>query len=125
MLMTKIGRIIGGILAIAGGSLTTLSAVAISPMLPSYPLAVITFALTIGIGILAIVGGILLLLDKTIGGIFAIVAGALLIIGAWIDLAPGIPLMTHLTMVIGIGFYIDPLLAICGGIVGLVVGKKS
>jgi len=121
--MTKIGRIIGGILAIAGGGLTTLAVVAISPMLLSEPLAVITFVLTLVVAILAIVGGILLFLDKTIGAVFAIIAGVMLLLGAFIELAPGIPIVTYLTMVIGMNYYIEPIITICGGVLGLVVGK--
>jgi hypothetical protein len=124
--MTKIGRIIGGILAIAGGGLTTYAAFSVLGYLEAYPLTIVTFVVTLCLGILAIVGGILLIIDKTVGAIFAIIAGAIVIIGTWIHLDPYIVLAINWAWyVAGIGFYIDPLLAICGGIVGLVVGKEA
>lgn len=74
-------------------------------------------------GILAILGGILLLINKTVGGILAIIAGAMLIIGFWIYIDPFTPLATNWAALQGPGFYIDPILSIVGGIVGLAVGK--
>ncbi|MDD1778308.1 MAG: hypothetical protein LUQ65_09080 [Candidatus Helarchaeota archaeon] len=124
--MAKIGRIIGGILAIVGGALTTYAVTILIPYLETYPNAIVTLAMTLCFGILGIIGGILLLLDKTVGGILAIIAGAMLIIGFWIHLDPMVTLTINwATQVAGIGFYIDPLLAIIGGIIGLVVGKKA
>ena len=123
--MTKIGRIIGGILAIAGGGLTTYAAFTTLGYLEAFPLGIVTLIVSLSCGFLAIIGGILLLLDKTVGAIFAIIAGAMLIIGFWINIDPMLPLAIHWAMIMGPGFYIDPILAIIGGIIGLVVGKES
>jgi hypothetical protein len=123
--MPKIGRIIGAILAIIGGGLITYAAISILDYIPVYPELTITFTLTLIMGILAIVGAILLLLDKTIGGILPIIAGAIIILGFWIDIAPFVPLTVHWASIAGIGFYLDPLLAIIGGIVGIAVGKAD
>jgi len=123
--MPKVGRIIGAILAIIGGGLIIFAAFLVLEYIAVFNEAIITFTLTLIMGILAIVGAILLLLDKEIGGILAIIAGAIIIAGFWIDLTPFVPLTVHWASLAGPGFYIDPLLAIIGGIIGLVVGKAK
>ncbi len=125
--MKNIGQMIGGILASVGGAMTTAAALIIIDGISEFPIAIITLILSLALGILAIVGGILLLLDKSalIGGILPIIAGAMLIVGFWIQIAPSIPLAVHLAMLIGIGFYLDPILAIVGGILGLVFSKQQ
>ena len=122
--MAKAGPIVGGILALAGGGLTIVAALMVMSWLSLDPLFTVTFAMTLVLAILAIVGGILLLVGKKIGGILAIIAGGLLIAGFWITIGTygfiEIPLATHWSTLSGPGFYLDPLLAIAGGIVGLV-----
>ena len=122
--MPKVGRIIGAILALIGGALITYAAIFVLDYISSYDEVIITFTLTLALGALAIIGGILLLLDKTIGGILALIAGAVVLAGFWIDIGFA-PLTVHWSMIAGIGFYIDPLLAIVGGIIGLAVGKAD
>lgn len=126
--MTKIGRIIGGFLALTGAGFTLFTVLTVIGTLSIDPLFTVPFVITLGLAVLAIVGGILLLVDKTIGGILPIIAGAVLIIGYWIIIGSvgmkEIPLAIHWAFVYGPGYYIDPLLAIAGGIVGLVVGSK-
>lgn len=124
--MKNIGQMIGGILAMIGGAMTFGAAFYLLPYLSSVP-RVITFIVSLTLGILAIVGGLLIILDKSvkIGGILATIAGTMLIVGLWIDIAPFVPLAVHLAMITGIGFYLDPLLAIVGGILGLVFSKQQ
>ncbi len=125
--MKNIGQMIGGILAMVGGAMTFGAAFFIVGDLDVVPIGIVTFIVSLTMAILVIVGGLLILLDKSvkIGGILAIIAGAMLIVGFWIDIAPFVPLAVHLAMITGIGFYLDPLLAIVGGILGLVFRKQQ
>jgi hypothetical protein len=69
---------------------------------------------------LALIGGILLILDKTIGGILPIIAGIVSVIGYqfWIiEGAVSVRLVGNL-------YYIDPILMLVGAIIGLAAGKE-
>ena len=70
-------------------------------------------------GVLALVGRILLCVDKTAGGILAIIGGAFYIVGSFIPIT-GIFSLTEFFF----SFWIDPALALVGGIFGLAVGSE-
>ena len=123
--MTKIGRIIGGALSIIGGALTIYGCILGIEYIQYFEEAIITFSVTLIFAIISIIGGILLILDKTYGGILPIIGGAMLIIGFWIPISPILSLTTNWATIVNVGFYIDPILAIIGGIVGLAVGKAA
>jgi hypothetical protein len=122
--MAKAGPIVGGILALVGGSLTLIAAIQIMPWTAIDPQFMVTFLVTLIMAILGLVGGILMLVGKKVGGILALIGGAVLIAGFWITIGYygmiDIPLATHWSTLTGPGFYLDPIMAIAGGIVGLV-----
>ncbi len=122
--MAKVLRIIGGLLAIAGGGLTTYATLSRISSLEMFPQATVTYIVTTCLGILGIVGGLLLVGNKTVGGILAMIAGILLIVGFWIPINQFFDLTTNWATLQGIGFYIDPIMAIIGGLLGLVARKK-
>ena len=113
--MTKGGRVAGGVLAIIGGALVLLAG-----FLNFMPGPLTYFTAGVGAvtwGILGLVGGILLCVDKTAGGILAIIGGTGNIIGVFV--------LTWFNFPFGAGsFFIDPFLLLAGGIVGLAVGSE-
>ena len=128
--MAKAGPIVGGILALIGGGLTLIAAIQIMGWPAVDPQFMVTFLMTLVLAILGIVGGILMLVGKKIGGILAIIAGGILIAGFWITIGTfggflDIPLATHWSTMSGPGFYLDPILAIAGGIVGLITASSD
>lgn len=126
--MAKGGRIAGGILALIGGAMLILKAfLTLFWLILLWPPMALVFMTTLVCGILAVVGGILLLVDKLAGGILALIAGALGIILTFFIAVPPFGMVDPLlvlysfdTGVIGI----DPLLALVGGIVGIAVGSE-
>ena len=127
--MTSGGRITGGVLALVGGALLLISALTFSPFLIIlFPGLVITILFTYIVAALAIVGGILLLVDKTAGGILAVIGGALAIVLCMIHVI-GIywmvdPLLPIWYVEGGIQIAIDPILALVNKIVGIAVGSE-
>ncbi len=108
--MAKIGRTLGGVIAIAGGGVYTYLFInyllgLLSP-LPQW----VQFFYTLTVCLLAIIGGVLLLLDRTVGGVLAILAGGMVIIG--------------LISVVPVYFVVDTAFMIAGGIIGLAVGAE-
>ena len=130
--MAKGGRIAGGILALIGGGMGTFAGIlSFLLMIPTSSSAfLITGGVTTICGVLGVVGGILLLVDKTAGGVLAIVGGTVVLVGIFITIDSGsyisgiyiiywtATVATHLM------FYIDPALMLVGGIVGLAVGSE-
>lgn len=122
--MVKIGRIIGAIIALVGGGLTFYAGIISLEYLSLADEVIIATILTFILAALALLGGVLLILDKSMGGILAIIAGGVLIVAFWIDIAPFVTLAFHWAQLSNTGFYIDPLLIIVGGIIGLAVGSE-
>ncbi len=127
--MTRTGRKFGGILALVGGGLTTYAVFYVLGYTSIIAEAIITFAVTLILVILVIVGGILLFLDKKIGGILAIIAGTVIIVGLFIWIVPpNLTLTVNLGAIfvemLGFNLYIDSILIIAGGIVGLAAGSE-
>lgn len=122
--MTKGGRIAGGVIALIGGGLIIIAAIIqyLAFMVSSNPAAITAMTASIALMALGIVGAILLLVDKTIGGVLALIAGVLIIAGQFI-MVPGTPGPIQLTAPLA-GF-LDALLLAVGGIVGLAVGSEG
>lgn len=129
--MTKAGRKVGGILAIVGGVITFVVLFFWFGILMQgwidYTETTIQCFTSMALAGVAITGGILTLKDKTVGGVLALIAGAILLVG-WI-----IPL-GHVNAVIEYGwsanvkltqtFFIDPIIALVGGILGVAVSSE-
>jgi len=118
--MTKGGRIAGGILAIVGGAFIVIAGIMILSLISYDPSIMISVIATLASGALAVIGGILLLVDSTAGGVLALIGGAFCIVGSFIPIYMTIPLTVHF-----FNFWIDPALALVGGIVGLAVGSSK
>jgi hypothetical protein len=77
-------------------------------------------SLTLVLGILGILGGILLCLDKKIGAYLAIIGGGLTFLGLFIQI--GTFIHTPITLTDSF-IYIEPLLILIGGCLGLFYPK--
>lgn len=120
--MTKTGRIIGAILAMVGGFLALLSATIYSVQVSDIwgwdsPMA-IGFYVTVVLGVVSIIGGILLIKDISAGGILALVAGAVMVLGFVYDAVGGMILVKSF-------FMLDLALMITGGILGIVIKSEK
>ena len=131
--MTKTVRKIGGILVIVGGIITIFAWV----MILGYTIEDNNWAYwqisarlftTLSVYVLSIVGGILLVKDKSVGGILALIAGIVGLIGLVITLGTlWEPEWTngYVDLSLTVNFFVDPILMVVGGILGLVVGSES
>lgn len=119
--MTKSGRKVGGILAIFGGGIQILTTYLFWGLYITYPEIppLIGLACSVVVVILGILGGILLLADKTAGGVLALIAGAFIIGGSYVDLygSTTFALASHF-------MFLDPAFLLIGAIVGLAVGSE-
>jgi hypothetical protein len=115
--MTLTARIVGGILAIAGGAIMLI--VAFLPLFivvfenPLFPL------INPICGGVILIGGIILLKDKAVGGIMAIIGSIVFLI---LNFIPALGF--YLAMSIFHPFPIESILAIVGAIIGLKVGSE-
>jgi len=112
--MTKGGRIAGGVLSIIGGGLAFLTALLFFMNVdPSEWVVPVIFGAS---GVLGVLGGILLLVDKRIGGILVIIGGVATLV-YFIYLA----IINPLILIFGIFailFLLPTGLMLAGGIVG-------
>ncbi|MDD1777621.1 MAG: hypothetical protein LUQ65_05575 [Candidatus Helarchaeota archaeon] len=115
--MVRSARTAGGILAIAGAALMLL-AIAWGGSYSPIPLLYNEFNLFCG-G-LTLLGGILLLTDRGVGGILALIGGISFIILLFIPDPGG----GHLTISLFGPYCIDGILAMVGAILGLAVGAE-
>lgn len=109
--MTKTGRVVGGIIAISGGGVYTyffiIYLMGLFSDLPQW----IQFFYTLAVCVLAIIGGLFLIQDRTIGGVLSLVAGLMVILGL---------------VRVGTQWYLaDCILMLTGGIIGLAIGSES
>ncbi|NVM56214.1 MAG: hypothetical protein HWN66_21135 [Candidatus Helarchaeota archaeon] len=128
--MTKGGRIAGGVLAIVGGALLLIAAFTVFAIIAAAKLAgfdqeamlfTIQMIVTLMCGVLALVGGILAVVDKSVGGILALVGGALATVGMFIPIGS----LGILPINFAISFiFVDPFLALAGGITAVAVGSE-
>lgn len=118
--MTKPVRIVGGVLALVGGAVAILAAM-IHFNEFKQGLFTLNTALTFVVVVVGMVGGILLLINKTGGAILALGVGVLSLLGVFIQIyEPGYG-YGQLVFTVSV---IDPLLLIIGGILGLVAGSE-
>ena len=135
--MVKKGRRVGGILSIVGGGLLLSAAIMLllaanilytllgtsSSLNPNTTLIRVIY--TCSSGALCLVGGILALKDKNIGGILSLIGGILGTVGLFIPMgsvASGpllIPVPLTYTFI-----FIDPFLALGGGIAAIASGSE-
>lgn len=115
----NITRIIGAFIALAGGALALAAGLMSLEYVSFADEVIVASSMTFAFAAVGLLGGVLLLLGKRYGGLLAIIAGGMLIVGFWIDLSEFVPLAFHWANLTNTGFYIDPLLLIGGGIVGL------
>lgn len=125
--MTKGGRIFGGIFSIIGSGITLLVAWVfwiIAWATPGYDYN--GFIITLIVGAVGLVGGILLITDKTAGGILVVIAatGAVVAIIIWVlPVLFAIPMPPPVYALITVLWFIPPIMLIVGGIVGLTTGS--
>lgn len=134
--MENVGRVIGGLLAVAGGALLIIIAIFnIHPTLAKYVLGqqgkgvmgYVQAGTTLWMGILGALGGTLLCLVKNkgvvvLGAILAIVGGLIAFIGTFL------PIWWYGPIYLTTNFFplwIDPTLAMVGGVVGMIFGLKA
>lgn len=117
--MTKGGRIAGGILAIVGGGIVVVEGfLMVWLLIGGEEVAAVIFTHWI-LGSIGLVGGVLLLVDKTAGGIIALIAG---VGGTFLMFVPFIDPLHWLDTLIP---FTDPVLILVGGLVGTIVGSES
>lgn len=129
--MTKTLRKIGGILAIVGGIISSFAwAIILSYMIEknswSYWQLSTRLFTTLAMIILSIIGGILAIKDISIGCIFALIAGIIMLIGSIFNLGDvygGTWSYTDVSLTVH--FIVDPILMAVGGVLGLAVGSES
>lgn len=89
-----------------------------------YPeLLIIGFVSTIVWGVMGIIGGIFAIFGKKFGSILALNAGILGFIGALIPLGTNIAVTQIPITLTGSFFFLDPILTISGGLLGLTLKK--
>jgi hypothetical protein len=130
-------KTIGGVLSLLGGAFVLIAALlAILSVnygtmtlfiywFSAYPLMIF---LSIALGALAIIGGILSMKGKTVGGILALIVGVLWLLGGILSPTSDIflmflqPSLIYALISIAIWFplFIEPILVLVGGILGLV-----
>lgn len=137
--MTKGGRVAGGTIAIAGGALATvmlmpvllinlISAMFQMGMTPGVPalnaFGYIMYFLYIAGCCLGLVGGILLIKDKNMGSILALIGGSLATVLLVINQLTNLVEVSDTAMIVVI-ILVAFCLPIVGGVIGLAVGSKS
>lgn len=128
--MAKGGRKAGGVLAIIGGGMVILAGFLAFLLILQSELFLITGGVTTVCGVLGLIGGILLLKDKTAGGVLALIAGVIILIGSFFILDSGSywsgiwEIFWFAKVATYLVFFADPVLLIVGGIVGLAVGSE-
>ncbi|NVM27362.1 MAG: hypothetical protein HWN65_00860 [Candidatus Helarchaeota archaeon] len=128
--MTKKGRTFGGIFTLIGSGLLILVSIIFVVLITggSEDFIIWTaFFLILATGVLGVVGGILLLTDKTVGGVLSLISGAAsLIINIWSYIyfvgLWGIP--PAILWAVIFFFIAAPGLILTGAILGLVVGSE-
>ena len=116
--MTRTARIVGGILAIAGGALMI---IVITTLLKIGEINRLAFVINPICGGLALIGGICLIKDRAVGSILALIGSIIFVILSFIpDPAGGFLTQSYFNHF----FYIDAILAIVGAIIGLAVGSE-
>ncbi len=123
--MAKGGRIFGGVFSIIGAGIVLIMAWIywfINMLSPFFGIVAMwtSFLLLLACGILGLVGGILLLVDKTSGGVLAIIGGALDFVLTIVFLITP----TSMPWPLMLFFFIPPAILLTGGIVGTAVGKE-
>lgn len=125
--MTKGGRIAGGVLSIVGGSLLLLAGfLDIVNLLSIHSIVIIIrMIVTISCGALNLVGGILAVKDINAGGILGIVGGGIGSVGVFIPIGVIVVYMVTVPVYLIYTFiFIDPFLALAGGITATAVGSE-
>jgi len=139
--MVAIGRLIAGVLAIIGGGIMLIAGFMTLITIPSIEANLdilgITWAdagiepfifylrsiLTFLWAFLGIIGGIILIVGKKIGGILALIGGAFGIAGNFIIVGT-LTLTTSVPIPMSTSFLlVDPILIALGGLLGLIVKK--
>lgn len=131
--MTNCGRIFGSIYSIFGGAFVLIMAYSIwfnlikgEAGIPIFgyifeiDLTGGLFTITLIAGLLGVLGGILLLVDKTAGGVLVIIGGAIDLILSILLIVPLLPI----PMLIIIFLVIQPIILLTGGIVGYSSGNR-
>lgn len=119
--MTKSGRKVGGILAVVGGGIQIIMTYLSWGVYITHPEIppLIALVCSVVVVILGIVGGILLLADKTAGGVLALIAGAFIIGGSYVELYN-----SEIFKLASNFMFLDPAFLLIGAIVGLAVGSE-
>ena len=119
--MTKGGRIFGGIFTIIGSGISLLVSWVAFILAIFGVINGLCYYLTLAMGILGIVCGILMLVDKTAGAAIAVIIAVLMLAGVFLkqdmlglDPSP-IPLIIHI--------WVEPVMIMVGGIAGLAAGS--
>ncbi|UCC20911.1 MAG: hypothetical protein JSV62_06425 [Promethearchaeota archaeon] len=115
LLIGPIVAIVGSVMLLSGGILG-LFIPEIQIAMALFPILYLTFVLPIILGIVGIAGAVLVIVNRKLGNIIAIIAGLIAIIGMFVPILVVYPLVMSL-------FYIDPFLILIGGIIGIVISE--
>jgi len=123
--MTNGGRIFAGVFSIIGSGIILIMAlifwfIGIIVAIFGESALLLIFLVLLACGILGLVGGILLLVDKMAGGVLALVGGAVDFVLTIVLVFLGSGLLLPLIIM----FFIPPAILLTGGIVGLAVGSE-
>ena len=113
--MTKGGRIAGGILSLIGAGFDL--CMGLYYIIGIFAFGASDFIIVLSIfltaAILSLVGGIEMLVDKTVGGILALIGGTIILI------------VTYIPPILFVTLILFDLIILTGGIVGMVTGSES
>jgi hypothetical protein len=127
--MNKSIRVLGGLLALIGGGMSLMAFSTISWGLIE-DIGVVTIYLTLLVAVVAILGGVIVLVGKNMGGILPLIVGIAALLGQFILIPTGggfdWPLVHTMPFPGGSeGMWVDPILMIIGGILSLYSSKSE
>ncbi|MFX0106313.1 MAG: hypothetical protein ACFE75_12610 [Candidatus Hodarchaeota archaeon] len=114
LLAGPVVAIIGSVMLLFGGILGLLIPEVQQILLVAAPILYLTFVLPIILGVIGISGAILAIINNKFGNYIVIIVGLVAVIGIFIPIFVGFPLVMTL-------LYIDPFLILIGGIIGVII----
>lgn len=114
MLVGPILALIGGILLLIAG-LIGLTNPLIQIIIALFPIAVLSFVMSIILGVLALVGAFMAITGKKQGNYLTLIAGLVGTIGMFIPLTIVGPMFVYTFI------FVDPILVLIGGILGVLL----
>ncbi len=125
--MTKGGRIFGGVFAIISSGIVLLISYVfwiIAIFTPVYDLN--GFYVMLGVGIIGLIGGILLIMDKTAGGALVLIAALGAVLAIFLFVWPWLSTLPSYSQSLLLFLWaIPPIMLFVGGITGTAVGSEG